>query len=77
MEQKLIKDELDQREHNNRIRQNISMVDQYMDLNNTKTNEVLRDRNQDKERRRQMDEQIRQANFADAKLLTEKRKSLK
>jgi hypothetical protein len=53
------------------------MVDQYMDLNNTKTNEVLRDRNQDKERRRQMDEQIRQANFADAKLLTEKRKSLK
>lgn len=53
------------------------MASQYRDINQFKCEEMAQNRMADTERRRQLDEQIRQAHLADYRLLNEKRNSLR
>ena len=76
-EQKLIKDELQAISHNESVRKNISMKQQYDYLNRQKMEVAQRERAASYEQRKMIDEQIRQANLADAKLISDKRNSLR
>jgi len=63
--------------HVDKIRRNISMPVQYEVVNKLKSDEVRRIRHEEEEKRKMLDEGIRQANMADARMEAEKRHQLK
>ena len=76
-EQKLIKDELTTLQHHERIKQSIGMQSQYERLNSYKQAEQQRERQIAVEQRRALDEQVKLANLAEAKLQSQKREAMK
>ena len=77
IEKKLITDEVEAIQHNEKIRQNVSINQQFVNLNKFKYDEARRLRDEADERRRILDEQIRFANQADAKLQEERKAQLR
>jgi hypothetical protein len=77
IEQKLIDDELKNMEHNNKIRTQVSINRQFNQLNEYKSEQARAEREKQNEERRLLDEKIRQANMADARVADERRVQLK
>lgn len=77
IERKLVKDEIEAKEHEDKIRRNISMPVQYVTVNKLKSDEQARIRAEEEEKRKMLDEGIRQANLADARMENMKRQQLK
>jgi len=77
IERKLVKDEIEAQMHEDKIRRNISMPVQFVDINQLKSNDQQRIRNEEHEKRCMLDEGIRRANMADAQLEQQKRHQLK
>ena len=77
IERKLVQDEIEAKQHEDKIRRNISMPVQYEVVNKLKRDEQHRVRDEEEQKRRLLDEGIRQANMADARMEAEKRHQLK
>ena len=73
IERKLVQDELEAIAHEDKIRRNISMPAQYETVNKLKRDEMARIRHEEECKRKLLDEGIRQANLADARMEAEKR----
>lgn len=65
IEKKLIDDELKNMEHNEKIKVNVSINRQFEQMNSFKQEQQRAERARQNEERRCLDEQIKQANFAD------------
>lgn len=77
IERKLVQDEIEAKMHEDKIRRNISMPVQYETVNKLKRDDMCRIRQEEEEKRRLLDEGIRQANMAEARMEAEKRHQLK
>lgn len=77
IEQKLIDDEMKNMEHNDKIRQHVSINRQFNQLNDYKSEQARAERARQNEERRLLDEKIREANLADMRVADERRAQLK
>lgn len=77
IERKLIDDELKNMEHNEKIKVNVSVNRQFEQLNLYKAEQARAERERQNNERRALDEQIRCANVADARVADERRCQLK
>lgn len=77
IERKLVQDEIEAQQHEDKIRRNISMPVQYNHVNRLKADEQRRIRNEETAKRQMLDEGIRAANLADARMENEKRNQLR